>query len=288
MAIRFRYLLLTAVICITNIATASAASINTAIINKNALVIASWNIQHLGRGSKKDYQALGKIGVQFDFIAVQEVMSVEGVDAFEKALEAASGEPWQSMHSHLIGSSSYKEMYAFVWRESAVEYLDGAVVYLDPGDLFAREPYSARFLNLKSNQTFAASTVHIIYGKRIGERVAELEELVNYWQWLEEIYPKTPIMLMGDFNMPPRHKGWQSLKALGVEPLITEALGASTLSTKEGVFANLYDNIWVGTNRLSVGEVGILKFPELLGITNKHARSHVSDHAPVYMQLLKP
>ena len=88
--------------------------------------------------------------------------------------------------------------------------------------------------------------------------------------------------------MPPRHKGWQTLKDLGVEPLITEELGASTLSTKEGVFANLYDNIWVGSKSFMIGEVGILEFPKLLGLTHKEARRSVSDHAPVYMHLLKP
>lgn len=262
--------------------------VGTASVNAKSLVIASWNIQHLGQGNNKDYQALGEIGTQFDFIAVQEVMNAEGIEAFKSALEKTSGEPWEAMYSHLVGTASYKEMYAFVWRKSAVEYLDGAVVYLDPGNLFIREPYSARFLNRKSNQAFAASTVHIIYGKRIGERVAELEELANYWQWLEEIYPETPVMLMGDFNMPPRHKGWQTLKDLGVEPLITEELGASTLSTKEGVFANLYDNIWVGSKSFMIGEVGILEFPKLLGLTHKEARRSVSDHAPVYMHLLKP
>ena len=258
-------------------------------VGAQELVIASWNIQHLGQGDKKDYQALGKIGARFDFIAVQEVMTVEGIEAFKDALEAVSGESWQLMHSHLIGSSSYKEMYAFVWRESAVEYLDGAVVYLDPGDLFAREPYSARFRNLKSQQVFAASTVHVVYGKRIAERVAELEELASYWQWLEEIYPETPVLLMGDFNMPPRHKGWQTLKSLGVAPLITnEKINATTLSTHEGKYANLYDNIWLRPDSLLVGEVGIVKFPQLLGLTHKQARRSVSDHAPIYMHLLKP
>lgn len=257
-------------------------------VSAKELVIASWNIQHLGHGTKKNYQALGEVGARFDFIAVQEVMTVEGITAFKDSLEAVSGESWQLMHSHLVGRSTYKEMYAFVWRESAVEYLDGAVVYLDPGNLFAREPYSARFRDLKSGQEFAASTVHIVYGKRVAERVSELEELANYWQWLEEVYPETPVMLMGDFNMPPRHKGWGTLKSLGVMPLLTEEKGATTLSTHDGKFANLYDNIWIRTNSLLMGEVGILKFPLQLGLTHKEARSSVSDHAPVYMHLLNP
>ena len=276
---KLRYLLLSLLLCCT-------AAVVAAAPPSKELVVASWNIQHLGQGSNKDYSALGKIGTQFDFIAVQEVMNAEGIETFKAALEKASGEPWEAMYSHLVGTASYKEMYAFVWRKSAVDYLDGAVVYLDPGDLFIREPYSARFLNRKSNQAFAASTVHIIYGKRVGERVAELEELASYWQWLEEIYPNTPVMLMGDFNMPPRHKGWETLKNLGVEPLITEELGASTLSTKEGVFANLYDNIWVRSNSLTVGKVGIVNFPKLLGISHTNARRSVSDHAPIYVHLL--
>lgn len=230
------------------------------------LVIASWNIERLGHGQNKDYEALGQIGQLFDFIAVQE----------------ATGETWGMMYSHRIGRSTYKEKYAFVWRESRIDYLDGAVVYLDPGDLFAREPYSARFKDLSSGDEFAVAMVHIVYGRRISDRTEEIEELARYWDWLHEIYPGTPVLLMGDFNLQPRHAAWQPLREKGVQPLIVE--GATTLSSVDGRFANLYDNIWVAeSGPYASSSAGIIEFPALLGITHEQARRHVSDHTPIYL-----
>jgi hypothetical protein len=36
-------------------------------------------------------------------------------------------------------------MYALIWRDSTVEYSDGAVVYFDRENHFIREPFSAKF-----------------------------------------------------------------------------------------------------------------------------------------------
>jgi endonuclease/exonuclease/phosphatase family metal-dependent hydrolase len=246
------------------------------------LAIASWNIERLGHGSNKDYAALGVVGSHFDFLAVQEMMTEEGAALLEDVLEKSTGEPWERLVSHRLGRSSYREMYAFFWREKRVEYLDGAVVYLDPGDLFAREPYSARFRDLSTGDEFAVATVHIVYGKRISDRTEEIEELARYWDWLHEIYPDTPVVLMGDFNLKPQHPAWQPLREAGAEPLILD--GATTLSGAEGRYANLYDNIWIKDVRLlSIREVGIFKFPRLLDISHEEARRHVSDHAPIYL-----
>jgi hypothetical protein len=107
------------------------------------LAIASWNIERLGHGSSKSYEALGVIGANFDFIAVQEAMTDEGMVLFHEALEDVTGDAWAMLYSHPIGRGSYKEQYGFIWREAKVAYESGAVVYLDRQDLYAREPYSA-------------------------------------------------------------------------------------------------------------------------------------------------
>ncbi|MDR9469114.1 endonuclease/exonuclease/phosphatase family protein [Marinospirillum sp.] len=250
--------------------------------NSNGLAMASWNIERLGHGSNKDYAAQGVIGSHFDFIAVQEAMTLEGLEAFQQALQVQTGESWEMLYSHRIGRSTYKEKYAFLWRPQRVEYLDGAVVYLDPGDLFAREPYSARFRDLSTGDEFAVATVHIVYGQRISDRTEEIEELARYWEWLHEIYPNTPVVLMGDFNLQPHHPAWQPLRQAGARPLITE--GATTLSAVDGRYANLYDNIWIKDSwSLSISQVGIFQFPQLLEISHEQARRHISDHAPVYL-----
>jgi endonuclease/exonuclease/phosphatase family metal-dependent hydrolase len=244
--------------------------------------IASWNIKHLGWNNDKNFEALGYIGAHFDLIAVQEVMKEDGVRELEKALEYASDEPWGVISSHLIGRGSYKEMYSFVYRESRVRYLDGAVVYLDATDRYAREPFAARFASADGSVRFVAATVHILYGDSQADRIPEIRALDGLWGWLEEVFPEDDnLLLMGDFNLPPSHPAWQELRDDAV-PVITD--GATTLSTIDGRYANLYDLIWVSRDHsMRLLGKGIDKFPQRLGMTHETARDEVSDHVPVYL-----
>ncbi|MCA1771789.1 MAG: endonuclease/exonuclease/phosphatase family protein [Halomonas sp.] len=218
------------------------------------------------------------VAQHFDFLAVQELMDPAALGQLEQAIEGASGEPWSSMASDDLGRSSYREHYGFLWRESEIEYDRGAVVFLDSRDVFAREPYSAKFTALESGQQFAAATVHVVYGDSVSDRLPEIEALADYWQWLEEVYPGTPRLLMGDFNLRPSHEGWAELRDLGATPAITE--GATTLGTTDGVWSNLYDNIW-HSDQAPITDSGIIQFPDLLPGNHTAVRDSVSDHAPV-------
>ena len=256
-----------------------------AIAPAQAAVLCSWNIERLGHGNQKAYEALGHIGNHCDFIAVQELMTEDGQQRFLRALHTHDRN-WASMASHALGRGSYTEMYAFYYRQGTVDYDDGAIVYLDRRDTYAREPYSARFRTAKGTR-FAVGTIHVIYGQSVRDRLPEITALADYFTWLAEVYPNTPRMLMGDFNLAPHHDAWQPLK-VHAKPLITE--GASTLSAIDGRYANLYDNIWLAHNStLAISNSGIIKFPEMLRtqsgapVTHEWARRHVSDHAPVYI-----
>lgn len=247
------------------------------------ITVGSWNIERLGHGGHKSYPALAAIASKVDLLAVQEVMTEEGVELLEKELEKRTGEPWGRLVSHAVGSRSYKEMYAFLWRESSVEYTEGAVVYLDRSNHFIREPFSAKFRSKRDGSELALSTVHILYGKSIKDRTPEIKALEEYWLWLGEVYPNVPRVLVGDFNLPPGHGAWGPLRKYAM-PLITS--GATTLSQKPGKFANLYDNIWVERETsLPIAQAGIINYPKLIGWNHKKSRKHVSDHAPVYMTL---
>lgn len=130
-------------------------------------------------------------------------MNEEGLTKLEAELEKRTGEQWSTLVSHAVGSRSYKELYAFLMRESVVVYEDGAVVYMDRGDRFIREPLSARFKSKRDGTLFAVASIHVLYGKGPQDREPEVRELESYWAWLESIYPETPVMLVGDFNMSP-------------------------------------------------------------------------------------
>lgn len=159
-------------------------------------ILGSWNIKHLGWNNDKAMEQVAHVAHHFDFLAVQELMDPTALSLLEQAVEAASGESWSSMASDDLGRSTYREHYGFLWRESEIVYDSGAVVFLDNRDVFAREPYSAKFTALDSGQQFAAATVHVVYGDSISDRLPEIEALADYWQWLEEVYPGTPRLLI--------------------------------------------------------------------------------------------
>lgn len=245
--------------------------------------VASFNIQGWGWNNGKSNEKVAAIIERFDIIAVQEVMDPHEPARMVQRLEQLTGEPWQEMTSHLIGRSTYREAYSFIWRKSAVEYLDGAVVYLDNRDVFAREPFSARFRSRNTGTTFAISNIHVLYGSSISDRLPEIEALASYWDWLDEVYPDTPRIIAGDFNLDPNHQGWGPLLSRGAIPAITQ--GATTLSPTDGRYANLYDNFWLTPGGLDVQQVGVFRFPYKLAISHERARDVVSDHAPVYLAL---
>lgn len=279
-----RNALATSLFALTVILNPAAASADA-----EPLRIATWNLKHLGWDeADKDVVTIARIVGAFDFVALQEIMDEESVLMLESLVEQVTGERWSSMTSHLVGRGRYQEAYTFMWRESRVEFLEGAVVYTDGRDVFEREPFSARFATDNGEMTFVAANVHLIYGKTKEGRQAEAAALAGYWDWLQrEVYPDEPnIMLMGDFNLEPDDPAFGPL-ARFAQPLVAEATvrtGGTTLGMKDGRYANLYDHIWLDHDAtMEIDAVNVLDFPAMLKISHEHAREHVSDHAPVYM-----
>lgn len=243
-----------------------------------AIRVASWNTLHLGYNNNKDYGQVADVVSRFDLVGLQEIMDRPAIDELVATLERQTGDAWDSTVSHEVGRSSYKEAYAFVWRTSAVQHEEGDAVYLDPGDRFAREPYSSVFADRESGKTFVMGIIHIVFGDSRADRRPEIRALDRYWAWLNESYDM-PAVLAGDFNTPPGDPAWRELRD-DAQPLITR--GATTIGTTAGEYVSLYDNIWVQPGRLDVTSAGIGVFPTWLEITNAAARDHVSDHLPVY------
>lgn len=244
-----------------------------------ALVVGSWNVKRLGSDPQQSYQALAAVASKMDLIALQEVMTVQGLDRLEQALEQQTKSPWERLESHAIGSANYKEAYAFMYRPERVRYEDGAVVYLDRQNLFFREPYSARF-RTAGGTSFVVANIHVIYGHSTVDRAREVAALADYWDWLAEVYPGEERMLVGDFNLPPSHPAWSKLKQ-SAAPLITR--GATTLGQADNTYVSLYDNIWVARGtKLPIIRSGVMQYPQMLKISHQVARKLVSDHAPVF------
>lgn len=245
-----------------------------------AVRIASWNLGHLGWNNDKDMQAVSTVIQRFDLVALQEVMKPAAARQLVAMVSRQSGDEWGIALSHALGDSSYKESYAILWRKSVVKHEGGTTVYLDPGNLFAREPLSSEFTVMVNEKPIrlTVATVHITYGDGKSDRAAEIRHLDEYWHWLGHAFEGKRI-LMGDFNMPPADSSWQAFDTMA-KPVITS--GASTLGQRG--YANLYDNIWTDGS-LPITASGIGRYPAWLGLDHATAIDHVSDHAPVYVVL---
>ncbi|TQE99090.1 MAG: endonuclease/exonuclease/phosphatase [Spiribacter salinus] len=244
------------------------------------LRLASWNIRHLGWDNDKDMEAVASVAAGFDLIAIQELMDPAAVELLIGTLAETTGESWRALTSQAFGRSSYREHYTFVWRGSEVELTGRIGGYPDPGDRFAREPFAARFRDRDTGEELLLATVHIVYGDTIRERALEITTLDDYWVWLDDKGGDFPIVLVGDFNLAPDHASWNELDALA-DPLLTE--GATTLSTDVGEYANLYDNLWLEPDEITVTGSGIFQVPRCLGLDHEYVRERLSDHAPVYL-----
>jgi endonuclease/exonuclease/phosphatase family metal-dependent hydrolase len=245
--------------------------------------IGSWNLMRLGHGKDRDIDGMARVASLFDIMALQEVMTTEGANDLLGRIEAVSGEDWDMILSDEIGRGSYKEMYALIWKTQKVSWIDGAVVYTDADDIFAREPLSARFQD-RDGFAFVLASAHIIYGDSVTEREVEVRALGEYRDWLTASFPETPVFISGDFNLPPDNDAWNAMGAASY-PMITS--GATTLSSKDKTYANLYDNIWAPSGiALPIVSAGIVQYPDtILNIDHETARRRVSDHAPVWLEI---
>lgn len=95
-----------------------------------AITLATWNTKHLGWGEKRDWETTAHVIAPYDWVALQEVMYARSVKRLEQKVERVTGAEWSSIGSDVaVGRGRYKEIYAFVWREDAVDYTGGAAVY---------------------------------------------------------------------------------------------------------------------------------------------------------------
>lgn len=253
-------------------------------LQAQALTIASWNVKHLGwADEKRDWSSTAKVVAAFDFVALQEVHTEDSVKRLIKTVEKQTGEDWSYSISHrAMGSKRYKEFYAMVWRNSEVKHDLGDTVYLDPDNDFMREPYLAKYSSVDGKHAWTAASIHVIYGDNKAVRVKEASFLDEFAQWAKSaVSHDRPLLIMGDFNLPPTSEGFDGLRQFMVSSINK---GKTTLRKKDKDYLNLYDNIWF-EGGLKAKSAGIYKFPQKLGMTHVIARKTVSDHAPVFIVL---
>lgn len=250
---------------------------------EESIYIASFNIRNLSDRSRDDEEManIAMVCSEFDLIAIQEVRDVESLERLCAEI------PWSATYtvSDLIGRSQ-KERYAFVFNHDYVRQKTAITKYDDHNDDFRVEPVMARFRS--GSFDFALVTVHLIWGRTVGERRAEAERLLDVICWAQYVYggDERDIILLGDFNQGPDSPGFLPIKTQLDYALAPIFADASVCSSKIEDTA-LYDNVWINEEHTGefTGNFGISMFDEWLYDNDDNlAKLQVSDHRPVWAQ----
>jgi endonuclease/exonuclease/phosphatase family metal-dependent hydrolase len=209
------------------------------------LLIATWNIRAFGDLTekwnsseadvpKRDLHSLiciKEIISRFDVIAVQEVRG--NIKALRHMLKAL-GPHWGFIMTDVtLGSRGNDERMAFLYDTRRVKPsgLAGELVVpeewinstsLEEDSLrrqFARTPYAVSFSSAR--ETFILVTLHVIYGKAMPERIAELKGIAIWledWARREKSFGHNLIAL-GDFNIDRKgDAAYQAFTSTGLQP----------------------------------------------------------------------
>ena len=160
------------------------------------LLIGSWNLRAFGDvtpkwnaaagdSPKRDWRAVALIAAlmsYFDVISVQEVRRETEALRF---LLTRLGPDWKVITSDVTeGDEGNGERLSFVYDSTRVQPsgLVGEIVLpstvTHPAQQFARTPYAASFR--REDIEFILTSVHIIWGKNVTERIPELTKFANW------------------------------------------------------------------------------------------------------------
>ena len=242
--------------------------------------IASFNILRLG-AVKKDIPQTAKLLQGFDIVGLVEVINRDGVEELVDELNKQSDEKWDYHISPFgVGSSKYKEYFAYVYKKDKVKFIKSEGFYKDGKSSLLREPYGATFQI--GNFDFTFVLVHTIYGNNESQRKAENYKMVDVYNYFQERDEKeNDILIAGDFNLYALDESFRPLYkhadkiTYAIDPAIKTTIGAKGR-------ANSYDNFFFSQkySQEFTGSSGALDFS---GDNPKLMREIVSDHIPVFI-----
>ena len=249
---------------------------------RTAFRLASWNIRVFSNNSRDDAELaqVCEILSRYDFIAIVELRDEAVLQRTEAMLETM-GRDYDYEISSPVGRG-VKELYAFLYDSAVVEVTRAGQIISDPDDLFIREPYFATFRARQFDFTVIA--IHVIWGKRVAQRRAEILQLDDVYRAVEGTDPfERDILLVGDFNRNPDDS--QSYTDLTAIPSMISLFNLPQKSHIRDT--SLYDNVWFAASHVTeyTGESGIYRFDEIhFANDDKAASLAVSDHRPVWAE----
>lgn len=287
------------------------------------LLIATWNIRAFGNLSRvwvsgtedsprrdlASVRYIAEIVSRFDVIAIQEVKA--NIRAFRDMMKVL-GPNWSFILTDVTaGSAGNGERMAYVFDTRRVNLSGLASEIVIPQEWleeigenalreqFVRSPYAVSFR--AESKTFILVTLHILYGKKSKDRIAELKGIARWLsQWASNInaYDQNLIAL-GDFNIDERGDLLdQTFLAEGLH--VPQALQAPEVTRSIFNDDKYYDQIaWFDGSdnkpKLSMDLIsaGNYDFVPLLWNQDTHTKMQhswmISDHYPLWTEFsLRP
>ncbi|HPS31855.1 MAG TPA: hypothetical protein PLZ43_16485 [bacterium] len=242
--------------------------------------VASFNMLHLGYNNGKDYPALACIIKDFSLTGIAELMNETGIITLHDNLENITGESWEYLISNRsAGRSTYKEYYGFIWQESKVSLQEDLGFYPEITDEFEREPYGAEFQIGNMDLTLVMN--HIVYGDSISERRAEVQKLIDVYNYFQtQNGTDSDVIIAGDFNLPydPTY-----FTLTGTDNIINMIAPTTLTTIGDSGLSSSYDNMFYSTDfTTEYISSGVVDYTMDNYTT---LNTTVSDHIPVYMIL---
>lgn len=253
------------------------------------LRVVSWNLRHEGYSGETDYSGdaaqiwnqYGSSGTSAngcDAVFCQEVMYASAAQGIASALTSISGVSWTYSVTPAIGRTSYKEMYAVIYRTDNVALLS-STVWSDTGDKFEREPQIVKLRDKRTNADFTFINWHTTWGTT-AERQAEIQEIDGVFASIQNgSTTDQDVILLGDHNCDATSTWWAQLKALS--PAVSNKVNDLTTINSAGAYASAYDHFWFQT--IYVTEFSSAGRDYIASTTSFY--SNLSDHAPVWLKL---
>ena len=246
--------------------------------------VGTFNIQVFGQSKSNKPEvmdALAEIACEFDVMAVQEFRDKEEQVPFlylEKINDTCP-DTYALVVSERLGRTSSKEQYAFYYNTTTTEFIEFSdFTYADPGDLFEREFFSAKFVT--GNFSYVLSNNHI----KPDEAYDEIEVLVTegYDTAKSQYSGEDDFIFLGDLNADCTYLNeseWEYL--LGLSDLTSLIPSSVDTTVKSSDCA--YDRILIspGMHEDYALEYGIIRFDEWDEMDQEFAED-ISDHFPVW------
>lgn len=262
-----------------------------------ALRLCSFNVRSFGQSKKENRNAMDvivKVIQRCDIILLMEIKDSNNriCPMLMDKLNGNSrrGITYNYVISSRLGRNTYKEQYAFLYKEKLVsvkenylyhDYQDGDM------DVFSREPFVVWF---QSPHTVVKDFVIVPLHTTPETSVKEIDELADVykdvkWRWKAENF-----IFMGDFNAGCSYvpkKAWKNIR-LRTDPRFVWLIGDQEDTTVKKSTNCAYDRIVLRGQEIVNSVVpksnGIFDFQKAYELSEEEALD-VSDHFPVEFKL---